>query len=84
MENPDVLIAIHVLLIQSGWQELIAALIRAHHSCIVPDQVVSLLELAKVPQDFKADAHLFAALCCLMERAFDLDFLLVFCISSSL
>ncbi len=60
-------------------------LIKAHHSCITIDQAISVLELAKVTQDFKADLKLFAALSCLMERVFDLDFLLVpLCVKSTL
>ena len=58
-------------------QELKAALIKAHHSCITLEQVLSVLELGQVPSDFRVDVKLFAALCCLTERMFDLYYLSV-------
>lgn len=64
----------HVCHTQNGFtaQELKAALIKAHHSFVTLEQVLSVLELSQVPGDFRVDVKLFAALCCLTERMFNL------------
>jgi hypothetical protein len=53
-------------------QELKSALIKAHHSTITLDQVISVLDMVQVTSDFMVDIKMFAAFCCLTERLFDL------------
>ena len=50
----------------------------AHHNCISEDQANSVLELVQMAEDDKearVDGKLFAALCCLTERALNLNYL---------
>ena len=47
----------------------------AHHNCITEDQANSVLELVQMAEEAYVDGKLFAALCCLTERALNLNYL---------
>ena len=56
-------------------QEMIRGLTEAHHDCITEDQANSVLELVQMADGGRVDGKLFAALCCLTERALNLNYL---------
>ena len=57
------------------FQEIIHGLKEAHHNCITEDQANSVLELVQMAEEAYVDGKLFAALCCLTERALNLNYL---------
>ena len=56
-------------------QELVSGLTEAHHNLISADQANSVLELVEMSEGAHVDGKLFAGLCCLTERALNLNYL---------